>query len=261
MPKPRPKTVLILADIHYPQIHRPTLRCALQFAESNPIDGVVDIGDTFANDSISHWTKGKPGLRRDGEYALDTEGFKIDVLEPLEKALATSREKFGIVGQWKTRINGNHDDREEELYEEQPELRGVLDRSPMFTDYDWKIIPIGKVFRYGKLSFIHGETLGGANHAKRAVDTYCRNLVYGHFHTPQSFSKVLPQDQTQKWTATCMPIIGNVTPDYLKGRGSNWMNGFGVAEFHGDEKAFGLYSVIVTNNRCAYGGKIYEGGK
>lgn len=253
----KPETFIVYADGHSPYIHRPTFRCMSEFIEANPVSGVVDLGDTFDNSNISHHTKGRPGLRGVGSYQLDTLNYKDEFLLPLEASLAVSRKKFGIKSQLKIRVKGNHDDWEEDLYEEQPELRGVLDRDPMFMELGWRIIPIGKTFQYGKLSYAHGENLGGQNHAKKAVETYCRNLVYGHHHTLQTAVKVLPQDQKQKWLACCLPVLGTVNPEYAKGRPNAYVNGFGIVLYHGSEKSFNLYPVVTTNGRFAWGNSIY----
>ena len=211
----------------------------------------VFLGDQFSdNQNISHHTRGKPGLRVTA-FRADTEEFIAQILDPLEAALPRNATKVYI--------NGNHDDWVDQVYEEQPELRGQLDRSRdmRLPDRGWTVVQCGKAWRHGKLTFLHGETLGTQFHSKRAVETYCRNVVYGHFHAPQSFTKVLPSDLTQKWSATCLPILGDVNQDYIRNKPTSWVNGFGIAEFHGPEKAFNLYPIVTINGRCSYGGKVY----
>jgi predicted phosphodiesterase len=225
----------------------------LAFLRQNKVSGFVFLGDQFDNQDISHHTKGKPGLRRRGRFHLDEVEFEEQILTPLEEVLPAKCIKV-----W---IQGNHDTWSDELAEEQPELIGKLDRPTnlRLVQRGWRVFAEGKTYRYGKLSYAHGESLGGMHHAKKAVETFCRSLVYGHFHSPQLHTKVLPQDQSQKWSAQCLPILGDTNPQYLEGKPHAWVNGFGIAEYHGSEKAFNVYPIVVTNGRFAYGGKVYEG--
>lgn len=246
-------------DAHSPRIHRPTWRAFLSFVGQNPVQGVVDLGDTNDNSCISHHTEGKPGLRGDSTYKLDTEFYISEMLDPLEAALALARKRFGIKKQRKVRIIGNHCDWEKEYYDAHPELRGVLDRFAMLGDRGWEIISFGKSFQYGKLTYAHGESIRTQHHAKNAVETFCRNILYGDKHTLQMFTKVLSSDRKQKWLGCCCPIIGEVNQEWMENRPSAWINGWSVIEYHGPEKAFNLYPVVVTSGRAAYGGKVYEG--
>lgn len=244
------ETWVVLSDIHYPEFDRKTFKAALDFISRNRIAGAVLLGDHLDNAEISHHNAGKPLLKPTGRYAKNTAGFDREILTPLESALPARAKKI-----W---ITGNHDAWEEQLVEGQPELKGTVERPILLKlkERGWKVIPLGEQFRHGKLGYIHGESLGGMHHAKKAVETYCSNLVYGHFHTLQTFVKTLPHDATQKWIATCLPIIGNINPAYVKNKPNSWVNGFGIVEYFGNGW-FDLYTVIITQGKCAYGGKVY----
>lgn len=248
---------LAFADAHAPHIHHPTWDCLLEFAAQNPISGIIDLADTNDNSCISRHTEGKPGLRGDSAYKLDTEFFFREMVEPLETALATSRKKFGIKKQRKVRLTGNHCDWEREYYDQHPELKGMLDRFSQLKELGWEIIPFGKTFQYGKLSYAHGESIKTQHHAKNAVETFCRNILYAHYHSLQMYTKVLSSDRKQRWLGCCSPIVGELNPQWMENRPSAWINGFDVIEYHGSEKAFNLYPVVTTNGRCAFGGRIY----
>jgi hypothetical protein len=248
----KPATFVIAADLHFPKVHRPTWRALLSFLSQNTVSGFVFLGDQFDNQDISHHTKGKPGLRRRGRFHLDEVEFDAQILKPLEALLPKTCRRW-----W---IEGNHDNWSLELGEEQPELEGKLYRPDnlRLVDRGWNVIALGKTFRVGKLWYGHGETLSGQAHAKKAVETFCRNLVYAHFHAPQSFTKVLPQDQSQKWQAQCLPILGQTNPRYLEGKPNSWVNGIGIVEYY-DRGFFNLYSVVASDGVFAYGGKVYRG--
>lgn len=241
-------------DTHFPSIHRPTWNIIQQFLDGNDIAGFVFGGDQFDNEAISHHTKGKPGLRETGQFALDEEMFDEVILSPLENILPRKSEKV-----W---VRGNHDRFEDDMEQEMPELRGKLrrDKNLRLRERGWKVIELGGIYKHGKLSWIHGEGIGTTNHAKRAVEVYCTNLVYGHHHTVQSQTKVLSSDFEQKWIAVCNPILGALNPAYMQNKPHGWVNGFSVTEYHADG-GFNHFPVVVTAGKAAYGGIIYEGGK
>lgn len=241
-------------DLHYPKVDKPTVKAMHDFIERNEVDGFVFGGDQFDNQCISHHTKHKPGLRERGAYKRDEAGFVRDCLDPLDDMLGDA-EKVWIVG--------NHDDWEQDLVDENPEFDGwQRTESLSLADRGWNIIPCGEGYKRGKLLFIHGDSLSGVGnqatvtHARKALDVYAGNVVYGHMHSPQMFTKVLPYDTTQKWQAHCMPILGHTNPTYLKNRPTAWLNGFGIIEFH-KNGMFNVYPVVVVNGKFVYGGEEY----
>ena len=246
-------------DLHYPKTHWRTWRAMMNFMKQNQVAGFIFGGDQFHNDSISHHTKGRPGLRSKSAYRRDESGFESGILRPLEELLQEYVPKVWIIG--------NHDRWESDLIEEQPELEGVLERTIRLRlkERGWVIVPNGRSFRHGKLTCIHGDQLAGfgnqvsAYHSKKAIDNYCQNVLYGHFHSPQSFTRILPVNQTQKWMAHCAPIVGNTNPSYMRNRPTAWLNGFVIIEYHGKAGNFNLYPVVVVEGRFSYGGKVYGG--
>lgn len=244
------ETWLILADIHYPVFHKPTFEAALDFAQRNKVAGVILLGDQLDNSVISSYNERKPLFKPAGQYAADTEGFDREILKPLESALHRNAKKVWIIG--------NHDAREARLVEEHQELQGSVERPILLNlvGRGWTVIPEGNAFQKGKLSFAHGEHFGTQYYTRRAVDTFCGNVCFGHHHSLQTYTRVLARDPSQKWTATCLPIVGDTSPQYLKNRPTNWVNGVGIAEFLPDG-SFNLYPVVTTNGRFCYGGAIY----
>lgn len=258
MKKQKKETELWVAayDIHYPMYHKPTFNALLDFLNSNSVDGFVFGGDQFDNSCISHHNKGKGLYKLPGQYAAETKGFDRDVLSAIERLLPDTAERV-----W---IEGNHDHWEFELVETHPELLGSVER-PVLLDVmerGWKLVPMGTCFKKGELTFIHGEALTGVGnqaagvHSKKALEIYCTNVLYGHMHAPQSFTKVLPSDTSRKWMSWCSPIIGDVNPKYLENRPTAWLNGFTIVEFR-DKGLFNVYPIVVIDGQFSFGGKVY----
>lgn len=247
-------------DIHSPKIHRPTLSAMMHFVSDNTdyITGFGFGGDQNDNEEISHHNKKKIIFRKVGAYKHNTQFFDDEVLKPVESLLSDDAQKVWIVG--------NHDDWENQLVEEQPELLGTVERIHLLNlEYrGWQIVERGGIYRLGKLSVIHGETLSGlgnqasAYHARRAVEAYGRSVLYGHIHSPQSYAKVGPFTQTDKHMAWCSPIIGNTNPAYLQKRPTAWINGFTIVEVQ-ENGSFNVFPVVVTNGKFRYGGISYGG--
>jgi hypothetical protein len=111
----------------------------------------------------------------------------------------------------------------------------------------------------------HGEILtgigsqGGAFRSKKAVELYAGNVLAGHTHAPQSYTKISPVEQRKKHGGWINAILGATNPDYLRNRPTAWLNGFTVVELYTANGFFSnLYSVVVLNGRFSYGGKIYD---
>lgn len=247
-------------DLHWPRVHRGTVDAFLDFNEANKPDVLLLGGDQFNNEAISHHNKKKPFYRPRAAYRNDELGFEKGFLTPLEKLLPKGCRKVWIIG--------NHDFWEFQLVEANPELEGLIDRptSLKLVERGWEIIQIGCAFRYGKLSYLHGEWLtgignqGGKYPANKLVDTFAGNACAGHTHAPQCFTRVSPINQTQKHMGWISPILGNVNADFMRNRPSAWVNGFNTTEFR-ENGDFNHYPIVTTGGKCCFGGVEYPRGE
>lgn len=250
-----PKTFVVVHDLHYPKVNWPTWNAVLDFIINNNITGFIFGGDQFDNEEISHHTKGKPIFRERGAYDKNTTGFRVKILDPLDKLLK---------GKEKVYIIGNHERFEQDLIEEQPELEGSIEHEKLLhlDERGWKIIPLGHSYQIGKLNVVHGEVLTGIGNqagmypSRKAVDLYGANVLAGHTHSPQSFTKISPIENTQKHMGWIAPCLCDTNPSYLRNRPTAWLNGFTIVEL-GVGNNFNVYPVIVVNGKFSYGGKIY----
>ncbi len=196
------------ADMHFPHIHQPTFNAMLDFIKRNrrKIVGAIDLGDSFDNASISPHNRTKPLFQIEGSFAKETKDYERKILTPLEAVLPARAKKV--------MITGNHTRWEQDYVELHPELAGVIDR---FKSLDlkgrgWKIIPLGLAYHIGKLALIHGDQLGGpygggVMPSRKAAEVY-GNVLMGHTHSPQSFTRVSPVDVQDKRMAYVAPTMG-----------------------------------------------------
>jgi predicted phosphodiesterase len=252
------KTYVVLADIHYPKVNKPTLNAVLDFLSHNQVDGLVFQGDQLDFENISHHTKGKPLYRIRRGFMNDVEGFDRDVLTPIETLLKPYCEKYWIVG--------NHERFQDDLIEEQPELENVVDyrRMLQLDTRGYHFIPLGHAIRLGKLNIVHGEILSGTGNqagmypARKAVELYAGNVLAAHSHAPQLFTKISPVEHTQKWQGAVNGILGDLNPSYLRNRPTAFSHGFAIVELHRDG-TYNLFLVNVHNGKFSYGGRMYGG--
>jgi hypothetical protein len=250
------RTAVAIYDLHYPQYHAPTWEAILDFISQNKVDVFIFGGDQLHLDCISHHTKAQPLYRVRRGYRNDIEGFDRDILSTLQRVLPKTCEKVWHIG--------NHERFEHDLIEEHPELEDAINHVKLLclNERGWKVIELGHAYRLGKLITIHGEVLSGIGNqagmypSKKAVELYAGNVLAGHTHAAQSFTRVSPVEHSDKWQGWISPIAGAVNPSYLRNRPTAWINGFNIIEVFPDGQ-FNLYPVNVVKGRFSYGGKVY----
>ena len=247
-------TAVSAFDSHYPKLDKPTWSVVLDFVKRNRVGLFIFGGDNLDCAAISHHTKGKPLFRKEGQMKKDLDGFRREMLDRVDSLLPKDCIKV-----W---LHGNHEAWADQMLEEQPELSGLLN----FAEYlrlverGWIVKPQGGHYKHGHLKYLHGDVLtGGQNSPRKALDTYVESVVFGHFHSFSSATKVLPESSRCKWQAWATGCIGKLDADYLKKRPTGWLNGFGITEFYGTRGHFNHYPVTVFNSQFAYGGKVYHG--
>jgi hypothetical protein len=243
-------------DIHSPDTDWATFYALQDYIDKTKLRGFVKGGDQLDNKEISHHNRKRIIFREVGSYSRNTKFYDSRILKPIEASLDNDTERV-----W---IEGNHDDWENQLVDENPELQGTVERRILLdlAARDWRFVPLGKGFRIGKCLAIHGETLTGiGNQAGKypsatAVDKYAQSVIHGHVHTMQCFTKVLPHDVHEKWAAYSSPVLAKRNPGYAKNKPNAVVNGFSIIEVS-ENKNFNAYPVVVTDGVFRFGGKEY----
>jgi len=248
------KLHILLPDIHYPVHCKKSMRAVFQFIEAHrdQIESCVLTGDFLDCQNLSRHTKNRARLRQRG-YKKDIDGFKRDILDPLDKLLKPSCKKYAICG--------NHEDWiQSDLLDEAPELEGVVDIPILLglKDRKWEWVPCGGHIVIGKCTILHGDQIGSSIHvAKKLVESVHGTAVMSHVHRASMFTTTSLTSEKRKHAGYTLPCLCTVAPSYAKGQPNAFCNGFGLLE-QGRTDMVNIYPVIIfPDGTCNYGGSVY----
>jgi hypothetical protein len=243
------KTVL-LPDIHYPHYEQRVMEAVNDFIEDYDPDELCYMGDQISLDCISGWNKNKPLLKEGQRLLKDYDGFDYHVLQTHENITRPDCRRTFMIG--------NHEQRIEWYCQEHPELEGFIDiiRHLELEERGYNIIPFNEIHNVGKLSVIHGF-YWNKYHAAKTLEAFEGNVAYAHVHNPQMYAKVSPIDRKGYHTATSLPCLCNIKPDYKRNAPNFWINGFGIVEHLPATGYFNLYTIIIIDGSFMYNGTYY----
>lgn len=245
--------MLILPDIHCPYEDKKAVKVALKIARDLKPDILTYIGDCIDAEGISKYTVKTAG-RGVGEVIREIKYFRENIYDPFKKACKPERILW---------CGGNHD--YQRIYDLIAKMRakGEEDMADMFKEKldlqknfpDAEIVPWNESHKIGHLYLTHGTYHNDA-HAKKHVTAYEDNVVYGHLHSIQTYTKVT-KGSKQAHKATCLGCLCNTNPEYLKNKPNSWIHAVGIAYFFPNGN-FNLYTIEIINGRCIWNGKIYS---
>jgi hypothetical protein len=243
------KTVL-LPDIHYPHYEQRVMDAVNDFIEDYDPDELCYMGDQISLDCISGWNKNRPLLKEGQRLLKDYDGFDYHVLQTHENITRPECRRTFMIG--------NHEQRIEWYCQEHPELEGFIDiiRHLELKERGYNIIPFNEIHNVGKLSVIHGF-YWNKYHAAKTLEAFEGNVAYAHVHNPQMYAKVSPIDRKGYHTATSLPCLCNIKPDYKRNAPNFWINGFGIVEHLPATGYFNLYTIIIIDGSFMYNGTYY----
>lgn len=225
-----------------------SISVAMQFAQDFKPDHVVLGGDMLDCGSISHHRRGSVGQLESLRLLAEARECREILIEPLEQI--KGRKIYHV---------GNHENWLRSLTDELPALEGIVDIGALLKLDNWEIIEQGKASRLGKLTFIHGDQLGGGqNPALAAVTAYERNIRFGHFHTFQMATKSTPVD-AHGHTGIAVPCLSKKGHAYGKGAPNRHMQGFLWGYINGPQGIFNDYVTVIIDGKAVINGKLYRG--
>ena len=219
IPKPPIKGIAVF-DLHYPDHHSKFWQNILRYTADLKPDVFVFGGDNLDCSSVSHWVENKSRKVEGKRMKKDYDGFNRDVLSPLACILPDGARRIFHLG--------NHEDWVEQYIDVHPEVEGFLEVRANLHLEGWEVFDYGHASQVGKLFFTHGDYCN-EHVAKKVVQTYHRNVVFGHVHTYQSFTETTPLD-SDSHTATAIGCACHMNPHYARNKPNRWLNQFAV--FH-----------------------------
>lgn len=249
------KKGLALYDLQFPVHNQKLLPIVEQYMADEKWQYLVYGGDTMDMDAISHHAMASGNNR-----ALEGKRLKQDYAE-MAAILRRHRQIVGPDCEIYFLV-GNHEEWAEKFIDRFPTLEGLLELAfnLPFEELNIKVIGARQYLKLGKLHFIHGDVGRGYTptyHAKKIVETYNRNVVYGHHHTMQTATKVSPLGISETHSAWCLPCLADTNPDWNQGKPTPWLNGFGV--FYIEESVFSVFPVVAARNRfVSPEGRLYQ---
>ena len=157
-------------------------------------------------------------------------------------------------------LEGNHCFRIERLIDANPAIEGSLEVEKVLGLNKRRIEWIrswskGELFTLGKCAFHHGLYCND-HHAKKTVQRFNRNILYGHTHDIQLFS-------SHGHTAADVLIGGSlgclckVPQKYLRGAPTRWQQAVTVFEFDTATGDFWFNVIRINDHKLVYEGRVY----
>jgi predicted phosphodiesterase len=250
------KRAIVIPDQHFPIHDENALKVVLKAIEFVKPDIFINLGDVGEWESVSAWAY-KRRKRPPIEYQLVEMKQEIKAvnkcLDRIDRVLDKIKCKSRFI------LAGNHDEWLDAWVEENPFLDQYTFRNACKWDergYDYR--RYNEVLSIGKLNFIHGAYTT-ATHAKKHLDAYGANIVYGHTHDIQRYSHTkLDDDGIAAWSMGCLKDMSAENNTWLKGRLHNWNHAFGVITWF-DDGLFQLETIEIVKGKCSVWGKIIKG--
>lgn len=245
--------VLVQPDTHVPEHDEVAVNAFLNFAKHYRPHGYINLGDFMEMGSVSHWDPKDAKPRRFAPEAKAARGL----LKKTDTAL-------GPQCIYKRFLIGNHEDwLDQYLINKVPEFLDGLEELGVslrvqdllgLKDLGYRTIPLNEVLRLGDLHYIHGYYTN-THHAKKHLEVFGCNLMYGHLHDVQSHSGVSVKGVHEAISIGCLRLLN---APFMKGKPNNWSHCFGIVEYRIDGSYTRSFPIIV-NGRFSYAGKLFDG--
>lgn len=238
--------VLILPDIHLTQ-DGPAVPYTLvkSFLREYKPHLTIILGDFMECEALSHWLESKRKLLENKRY---------------NKECVVANDELDYIQQYSQEIvylEGNHENWVEQYVEKRPEVEGLLE-IPIrlhLKQRSIKWIPLNKLYRVGKLYFVHGTYIN-KYHAQKHLVAYGCNICYGHTHTAQTHQ--LNMQMQEPIMAYGLGCLCDREPQFMRGRPANWINQFAVMDLEEKTGRFNLSPINITRGQFLYAGKRYR---
>ena len=251
------RRAVVIPDQHFPIHDQAAVNVVLKAIELVKPNIFINLGDVGEWESVSAWKyKGKklPEL----EYQLpfiDKEIEEVNKgIDMFDKVLDKIKCKERYI------CAGNHDEWLDAFVERYPYMKDYTFRKACkWDERGYKYLPYNYPLRIGKLTFIHGA-FATINHAKKHLDTYGANIVYGHTHDIQRMTGTKLNGTIGSWSLGCLKDMSREQNKWLRGRLHNWAHCFGIIDWFstGD---FRMDVVDIHKGKTFVWGQTIDGNK
>ena len=242
---------IILADEQIP--HQIRLDPVNAYIADFQPDIVCRLGDMLDMEALQGWNHKKPA-QIDWEEIRNEIRIANEILDRQDSLHKAKEKHFWM---------GNHEERLKYFREQHIEYwrknfstMPYLVRDLKFKERGYKVHGQNDTVPFGKLHMFHGNDWS-THHARKNLSDYEVNLVYGHVHSPQRYTKVSRVSASPKsaWSVGCLcsrnPAWKNKAPNA-------WVNGFAIFYLH-DDGNFNLYTIDIIKGRFySPEGKLYK---
>jgi hypothetical protein len=242
---------IVYPDIHDKDVNWKSFNAVCEFERDFKPEYKIQIGDLLDYEALMGKVKQKyPNFDAADLKSLDI-GFQAasKIVSILNQA--SSSQTKNIL------LKGNHEYRADMLVKKHPEFENLLNFQKRIDLTGWNVLEYLVPFRLGKLNFIHGEFYG-ANHVKKHLIHYQKNVLYGHTHQVAQDTLASPMREIATWGAS-IGCLCDLNPDYQRNKSNAWEHGFAYGWF--DEKTGDFQPMVnrIINNQFHAEGRHYRG--
>lgn len=197
------RKMLVLADIHIPYYHIPSVEKAIQKGLDEKIDCILILGDFLDNHNLSSYEK-DPTRRSQEEELSIAKAFLVRLRELFD----------GIPIYW---AKGNHDMRWEHYIRRTAKDLATLKNfqlESVLALHEQNIITIDDktIIKAGKLTLHHGHYLfgkfGSENPCKALIDKTGTDFMIGHLHRHLEMERVTVSGRKRAYVLGCLSEVG-----------------------------------------------------
>jgi len=215
------KKVFIMPDQHVPYHDRDVWSIQMQVIRHLKPDIFVQLGDFEDCHSLSAWDKDK---RKEGDSRMR----KREVIEVNKKKIELEK----LLGPACLKIihEGNHEERARRFTDKYDKLRGMLEIFEVLDWDDWRVYKYKELSRIGNLEFTH-DLYSGKYSTFKSVDKLLNDIMYGHTHASQMFTRAAGRRTTFRGiTAGCGIDFDAADDMYVGNNVTGWVHSFQVAD-------------------------------
>jgi predicted phosphodiesterase len=247
---------IVIPDQHFPIHSQEAVNCVLRAIELVKPDIFINLGDVGEWESVSPWKYKGNRKRPPLEYVLPEVEKEIKAVNDGLDQFDEACEKAGV--KQKYMVTGNHDIWLDFFVERYPYLKDYKFREACkMKERKYKYYGHNEPLKIGKLAFIHGA-FATTYHAKKHLETYGENIMYGHTHDVQRHTLTKLGGTIGAWSMGCLKDMSREKNQWLRGRLHNWNHAFGIIDWF-ERGTFKVDVVEIVKGVTSVWGEVIDG--